>query len=211
LPELALDSILKTTKLRREFYERPTLQVARELLGKHLVFENEIGKLSARIVEVEAYIGKNDPACHASRGMTKRNAVMFGAGGYSYIYFVYGMHYCLNVVTERENRPAAVLLRAAEPAEGLEIMQKHSPGKKVVDILRGPGRFCRAFGLTTHQSGLDLTKNTLYLEQRESDTKMKVKRTTRVGINVGTDKLWRFYIKGSPSVSAIGTRRDSKE
>lgn len=203
-----LRTIIKTTKLGREFFERPTLQVAKELLGKYLVYESECGKLSAKIVEVEAYIGTNDPACHASRGMTKRNAVMFGPGGFSYIYFIYGMHNCLNFVTEKENKPAAVLLRAAEPNEGIEIMLNNSPRVKLSDLLRGPGRFCRSFGLTTKQSGLDLTKNTLYLESRESDRAMKIERTTRVGINIGTDKLWRFYNKQSPAVSAFRTDRD---
>lgn len=187
-------------KLPRGFYERPTLQVARELLGKYVVFDHPRGRLSAKIVEVEAYIGENDPACHAVRGITKRNAVMFGPGGHSYVYFVYGMYHCLNFVTESESRPAAVLLRAAEPNEGFEIMQLNSPGKNIHDILRGPGRFCRSFGLTTRHSGLDLTKDTLYLESRE-DRIIKIARTTRVGINVGTDKLWRFFDKDSLAVS----------
>lgn len=188
-------------KLDRDFYERPTLQVATELLGKYIVFKHPQKKLTARIVEVEAYIGKGDPACHAARGKTKRTQVMFGPGGYSYIYFIYGMYHCLNFVTEAQNRPAAVLLRAAEPENGIEIMQKNSPGKKTPVLLSGPGCFCRSFGLTTEQSGLDLTKGSLYLEDRGMKVK-KIKRTTRVGINIGTDKMWRFFDKDSPAVSA---------
>lgn len=206
MPEMT--SVLKmpsnlSKKLDREFYERPTLQVAKDLLGMFIVYKHPDGKISARIVEVEAYIGENDPACHASRGLTKRNAVMFGEGGFSYIYFVYGMHHCLNFVTETKSRPAAVLIRAAEVDEGIEIMRYNSPNKKLIDQLRGPGRLCRSFGLTVKQSGLDLTQNTLYLERRESGKKAKIGRTTRVGINLGTDKLWRFYDKESLAVSAL--------
>lgn len=194
-------------KLSREFYERPTLQVAKDLLGKYVVYHHADGKLSARIVEVEAYVGENDPACHAARGKTKRNSVMFGPGGYAYVYFVYGMHHCLNFVTEVESKPAAVLLRAAEPQEGLEIMQFNSPGKKELELLNGPGRLCRSFGLSKEHTGLDLTQDTLYLENREK-SKIRIERTTRVGINVGTDKLWRFYDKESSAVSARRSVRD---
>jgi DNA-3-methyladenine glycosylase len=131
---------------------------------------------------------------------------MFGPGGFSYIYFIYGMYNCLNFVTEPENKPAAVLLRAAEPVEGLALLQHNSTGKKVSDLLKGPGCFCRSFGLTTQHSGLDLTKNKLYLEDR-GDRVNSIKRTTRVGINTGTDKKWRFYDKDSPAVSALRTVR----
>ncbi len=196
----------KHTKLSREFYERPTLLVARDILGKYVVYHHPEGKLSARIVEVECYIGENDPACHAARGQTKRNAVMFGPGGHAYVYFVYGMYNCLNFVTEVEQKAAAVLLRAAEPEEGVEIMQFNSPGKKSVDLLSGPGCFCRSFGLSREHSGLDLTKNTLYLERREIK-KIRIERSARIGINIGTDKLWRFYDKASPAVSAMRTVR----
>ncbi len=192
----------KTKKLPREFYERPTLQVAKEILGMHLVYRHPEGKLSARIVEVEAYIGTNDPACHAARGKTLRNSVMFGPGGHAYIYFIYGMYHCLNFVTEPESRAAAVLIRAAEPDEGLGIMQDNSPVKTPSALLSGPGKLCRAFGLSRHQSGLDLTRNTLYLERRENAV-VKIGRTTRVGIQNGADKLWRFYDKESSAVSAL--------
>jgi len=188
-------------KLPREFYERPTLQVARELIGKQIVYRHPKGELSAKIVEVEAYLGSGDPASHAARGKTGRNSIMFGPGGYSYIYFVYGMYHCLNFVAETESKAAAILLRGAEPEEGLEIMQYHSPGKRITDLLKGPGCFCRSFGLSTKQSGLDLTKDTLYLEDRSRKRK-SIEETTRVGIKVGTDKLWRFYDKESLAVSA---------
>ncbi len=209
MPETTLVSVMsskKMKKLPREFYERPTLQVAQETLGQHLVYRHPHGKISARIVEVEAYIGTNDPACHASRGKTPRNSVMFGPGGYSYIYFIYGMYHCFNFVTEPKSSPAAVLIRAAEPDEGLEIMRQFSPNTNLAALLSGPGKLCRALGLTRDQSGLDLTKDTLYLERRQNQS-IKIGRTTRVGINVGTDKLWRFYDKESSAVSALPTKR----
>jgi DNA-3-methyladenine glycosylase len=197
-------------KLDRQFYERPTLQVAIDLLGKYVVFNRPDGKLSAKIVEVEAYIGENDPACHAARGKTDRNAVMFGPGGFSYVYFIYGMYHCLNFVTESSSKPAAVLVRAAEPEEGIELMQRNSPGKKNNDLLKGPGCFCRSLGLTKEQSGLDLTKSLLYLQDRGKIVK-SVARATRVGIKVGTDKKWRFFDKNSEAVSATPSVRLQQE
>ena len=190
----------KPAKLNRKFFERPTLQVARELLGKQIVFNGRHQKLSARIVEVEAYIGKNDPACHASRGKTKRTAVMFGPGGVSYVYFIYGMYHCLNFVTEKEDFAAAVLLRAAEPEEGLQAMKENSPGSKEKDLLRGPGRFCRSFGISKVHSGLDLSEETIYLEDRRREVK-SIGKTTRVGIKEGAGLLWRFYDKNSQMIS----------
>ncbi|UCE23194.1 MAG: DNA-3-methyladenine glycosylase, partial [Candidatus Zixiibacteriota bacterium] len=113
-------------KLPRSFYNRPTIEVARDLIGKYIVYASTAGLMSARIAEVEAYIGKDDPACHAARGKTRRNAVMFGKPGFTYIYFIYGMYHCLNFVTEKEGHPAAVLLRAAEPCEGIDIMMSQA-------------------------------------------------------------------------------------
>jgi DNA-3-methyladenine glycosylase len=187
-------------KLPRSFYERHTLEVAPELLGKYIVYHSPHGKLSARIVEVEAYIGENDPASHAYRGKTPRNAIMFGPPGYAYIYFIYGMYHCLNFVTEPEGKAAAVLLRAAEPDEGEEIMQRLAGGKRSGALLGGPGKFCRAFGLTRAQNGLDLTGDRLYVENR-SETVAHIRRTKRIGIKAGNDRLWRFVDADSPAVS----------
>jgi DNA-3-methyladenine glycosylase len=187
-------------RLNRSFYDRPTLEVARDLLGKHVAYESADGRLSARIVEVEAYIGQDDPACHAARGRTSRNAVMFGKPGFSYIYFVYGMYHCLNFVTEREGFPAAVLLRAAEPVDGLAIMECNSPGHAPQSILSGPGKFCRAFGLTASQSGLDLTASALGVEDH-SEAVAEVATARRVGIRQGTELVWRFYDAASAAVS----------
>jgi DNA-3-methyladenine glycosylase len=158
------------------------------------------GVLSARIVEVEAYIGEDDPACHAAGGETARNRVMFGRGGFAYIYFVYGMYHCLNFVTERKGFPAAVLLRAAEPTGGIEVMLARSPEEKASRLLNGPGKFCRSFGLTREQNGLDLTGDKLYLEDRKQEPS-RIVRSSRIGIRVGCDLLYRFCEAGSVALS----------
>ncbi len=187
-------------KLSRSFYSRPTLEVAPDLLGKYITFRSPHGTLSARLVEVEAYIGQGDPACHAARGRTERNFVMFGPPGFSYVYFIYGMYYCLNFVTEPEGRPAAVLLRAAEPKDGFDNVNTHAAVPKMHTVLNGPGKFCRAFGLTREHNNIDLTGDTLYLEDRNEDVPHVV-QTERVGIRVGTKHPWRFYDGDSRSVS----------
>jgi len=162
-------------KLGREFFERPTLSVAKELLGKYIVFN----KMAGRITEVEAYIGEDDPACHTSRGMTPRNKVMFGPAGYSYVYFIYGMYHCLNFVTEKEGFPAAVLIR------GVKIQNCDSP-------TNGPGKLCKFFGITKQHSGIDLCNDdNFYVEDRGYKI-ASFKKSPRVGIKVGTDKMWRF-------------------
>ncbi len=187
-------------KLPREFYTRPTLEVAQDLIGKVLVYKYDGAEVSARLVEVEAYIGSDDPACHAAVGKTERNAVMFGPGGFGYIYFIYGMYYCLNVVTENEGFPAAVLIRAAEPEEGDEVLRERYKADHKNLLTNGPGKLCKAFGLTREQNGLDLIGPTLYLEDR-GYRPGKIIRTERIGIKVGRDKLWRFYEDGSRYVS----------
>jgi DNA-3-methyladenine glycosylase len=194
-------------KLTRYFYARPTLEVCPDLLGRHLVYESPEGQLSARIVEVEAYIGTGDPACHAAAGRTNRTEIMFGAPGHAYIYFVYGMYHCLNFVTEPEGTAAAVLLRAAEPLGGASIMRSHSPRiTKDSQLLSGPGRLCRAFGLTRDQNGLDLTASELYIVQGDRPVK-DARRSPRVGVNRGARRAWRFFDAESEAVSA---RRNSK-
>lgn len=189
-------------KLARSFFERATIDVARDLLGKVIVHNSLRGRMSARIVEVEAYVGQqSDPACHAARGKTARNEVMFGPPGHAYIYFIYGMYHCLNFVTEREGFPAAVLLRAAEPIEGAELMVRPASEKKPERLLAGPGKFCRAFGLTRDQNGLDLTGEDLYLEHR-FDREIAVEQSSRIGISTGKELPWRFFDRNSIAVSA---------
>jgi DNA-3-methyladenine glycosylase len=191
---------MNVKKLKRSFYNRPTLDVASEILGKFIVFHSPLGKLSARIVEVEAYIGLDDPACHATRGLTERNRPMFGPGGCTYIYFIYGMYHCLNFVTEPKDRPAAILLRAAEPDEGRDLLRQVSGKSDSTGLLSGPGKFCRAFGLTTEQNDLDLTGDQVYIEDRNIEVK-NIQRSQRIGISVGQDLLWRFYDADSTAVS----------
>jgi len=195
------DVFFKVNKrLSRSFYLRPTLEVAPDLLGKHIVYRTREGRLSARIVEVEAYIGENDPACHAAPGPTKRNRVMFGQPGMSYVYLIYGMYYCFNLVTEKEGFPAAVLLRAAEPVEGFDLMKANSPKLTRPTILSGPGRFCRSFGLTVEHSGMDLTGSSLYIEDH-SEVIENIVTSGRIGIKRAKGHQWRFLVGDSLSVS----------
>jgi DNA-3-methyladenine glycosylase len=187
-------------KLPRSFYNRPTLKVARDLLGTHLVFRTEEGRMAARIVEVEAYIGQDDPACHAAPGPTDRNRVMYGKPGFSYVYFVYGMYHCFNVVTEAKGYPAAVLIRAAEPVDGVGLLRHNSPKSLERTILSGPGKLCRAFGLTTHHSAMDLTGTELFLTEGSEEVGAIV-CSERIGIKKGTELPYRFFLEDSGAVS----------
>lgn len=191
---------LTARKLNREFYLRPTLDVARDLIGKYLVFKTGGKVLSARLVEVEAYIGENDPACHAAVGRTDRNDIMYGPGGYSYVYFIYGMYHCLNVVTENEGFPAAVLIRGAEPVEGVEIMLSQFDNKKNNGLTSGPGKLCKAFGLSREHNGLDLVGDILFIEDR-GFRPARIENSSRIGIKKAIEKKWRFYEVGSNYVS----------
>ena len=194
--------------LFHSFYNRRTLTVAKDLLGK--IFVRKIGKktLSGRIVEVEAYL-HNDPASHTFRGMTERNKVMFREGGYLYVYFTYGMHFCANVVTNKEGIGEAVLIRAVEPIEGIEVMKKNrfQDGRHLKDdghlytLTNGPAKFAQAFALRREQSGIDLLGKEIYLLESGPVPKSRIISTTRIGIRVGVKKRWRFYLKGNEWVS----------
>lgn len=164
--------------LPRPFYERPTLEVARDLLGKTFVFGNTRGF----ITETEAYIGQADPACHAARGRTKRTEVMFGPAGFSYVYLIYGMYHCLNFVTEREGFPAAVLIR------GIQLVSPQD------EHLNGPGKLCRDIGITRHHNAIDLTQKKDFCVLNNS-IYLKYECTQRIGISKGQDKLWRFVAR----------------
>ena len=142
--------------LSRFFYERPTLEVAKELLGKLLVRMWDGKRISGIIIETEAYIGEDDPACHASVGKTPRNCIMYGQAGFAYVYFIYGMYFCLNVVTERYGFPAAVLIRALEPVEGIEWMKKWRNKDKLSELTSGPGKLTQALFITKELNGVDL-------------------------------------------------------
>jgi len=169
--------------------------VARDLLGKVLVFETPGSTKTARIVEVEAYLGGRDPASHAYRGPTPRTAPMFGPPGRSYVYFVYGMYHCLNVVTESDGIAGAVLLRGAEPLAGFDDTNSRS--------LAGPGKLARAFGLTLKHTDLDLVRSMLTIRDAPAVAPSRVVRSTRIGLNehATTNKPWRLYVRGSSGVS----------
>jgi DNA-3-methyladenine glycosylase len=195
---------MKPKKLSREFYNRPTLEVAIDLLGKILVREVNGLSMGGRLVEVEAYIGEDDPGCHACRGMTPRNEIMYGDPGYLYVYFTYGNHYMLNIVTERKGFPAAVLLRGMEPLYGIEFMKNNRGVNKLSEIASGPGKMAKALGITTAQKGEDLTGKHIYL----LDDKMEISeiwQSPRIGLTDGRDKLWRFFLPDNPYVSKMSS------
>ena len=187
-------------KLNRKFYDRPTLKVARELLGKYLVVHQDGHLLSGKIVETEAYDGFKDPASHAHRGMTPRNEVMFGEPGYAYVYITYGIHHCLNLVTEREGYPAAVLIRALEPVDGVELMKKRRGRTKLRDLTSGPAKLCQALGVDRKLNGADLCSGTIFVQDR-GKAAGKIACSGRIGIKEGKNKKWRFFIKGNQCVS----------
>ncbi len=188
--------------LPRAFYTRDTVGVARELLGKLLVRRLEGVELVGRVVEVEAYGGGDDPASHAYRGVTGRNRLMFGEGGFAYVYFTYGKHYCFNVTTEKDGVPGAVLIRALEPVTGIEMMQKNRGIKRVRDLANGPGKLTEALDITREQNGVDLTGGgALFICRPRVAEDFEVVVAKRVGIRVGVDKPWRFYIKDNRFVS----------
>ncbi|MDR5694782.1 MAG: DNA-3-methyladenine glycosylase [Armatimonadota bacterium] len=185
--------------LPREFFSRDPVSVARELLGHFLVHETAQVRCVGRIVEVEAYGGEDDPASHA-RVRTPRSEIMWGAPGIAYVYFIYGNHHCLNVVTEPEGIPGAVLIRALEPLEGIEWMQRRRGVEKLTLLASGPGRLTQAMGINLSHNGWDLTRPPLYIADG-SPTPFEVEATPRIGVIAAKERLWRFYIRGSPFVS----------
>jgi DNA-3-methyladenine glycosylase len=190
--------LLSAQTLPREFYSRDTLRVARELLGKTLVHDTERGRIAGMIVETEAYTS-NDPACHACSGITPRNAVMFGEPGHAYVYFTYGMYFCFNAVTAPQGTGEAVLVRAVEPLEGIDLMIENRGTEVETNLTSGPGKLCMAFGLKRDHNGLDLTAGSLTIMNGERPS--EIAETTRIGIRVGADLPWRFYIPNNPHVS----------
>jgi DNA-3-methyladenine glycosylase len=193
-------------RLRREFFARDTLAVARELLGQRLVRILEGQRLSGRIVEVEAYIGEKDQASHARFGRTGRNAPMYGPPGHAYVYFVYGMHYCLNVVTEQKGFPAAVLIRALEPLEGIEAMRARRSGRADVELTSGPARLCQALEIDRRFDGVDLCApdGGLFIERDAAVGESVIVAGPRVGVRGDETALavpWRFLVRGNRYVS----------
>ena len=207
--------------LPRSFYARPTLDVARDLLGKVLVHRRGRAVTSGVIVEVEAYIGESDPASHAAPGPTRRNQPMYGPPGFSYVYLNYGIHCLVNVVTEPIGSPAAVLVRALEPADGVATMRRRrlerTKGRRVRgrserplhELCRGPGNLTMAMGITLEHDRIDLLGDRLFIEDRRLKTG-EVAWGPRIGIAVGVGRPWRAWIEGHPSVSKNATTEDAE-
>jgi DNA-3-methyladenine glycosylase len=193
--------------LPRAFYLRPTVEVAAGLLGKLLVREQEGERLAGRIVETEAYT-EEDPASHSFRGLTDRSAPMFEEGGIAYVYLIYGIYHCFNVVTEAKGHGSAVLVRALEPVEGMRRMWRNRFGSTPFDsgqlfrLASGPGKLARAMGISRDRdNGKDLLSSDLTIRETSGSDKMRIDSSGRIGIRNGRDRKWRFYVAGSRCVS----------
>jgi DNA-3-methyladenine glycosylase len=207
MPAFLKSTLPSYQPLPLDFYSRPTLKVARDLLGCRLVRYCQGHRLSGMIVETEAYIGQRDRACHARAGKTPRTAVMFGPAGVVYVYFTYGMHWMLNVITEEEGFPAAVLIRAIEPLEGIPVMQQWRDGKELRQLCNGPAKLTQALSVGRAENGLDLCApgSPLYIEPAVHFKKNQIATATRIGIGATPEpwlsKPWRFFVKNNPFVS----------
>lgn len=190
------------SRLPRAFFERPSPVVARELIGKVLVHRTAHGVRSGRIVEVEAYRGRHDPASHAYRGPTPRSAVMFGRPGHLYVYFTYGMHHCANLVCEPEGSAGAVLIRALEPLRGLDAMRRSRGTPEFARLARGPGCVAQALALDLRHDGIDLSRGEVWVAgTARAPYAARTLRGPRIGIRVGVKRRWRFWVAGHPCVS----------
>lgn len=197
------DRVAIRLKIPRSFYEQPTVQVARQLLGKHLVRKHPDGTTIGRIVETEAYVGPEDKACHAWRGRTARTEVMFGAAGHAYVYFIYGFHHMLNIVTETVDFPAAVLIRAVEPIDGIRLMAERRHTREPRNLASGPGKLCEAFGIDRSLNGSDLCGDVLFIRD-EGEAPPEIIATPRIGVDYAgkwKNKPWRFVVRGNDFVS----------
>ena len=187
--------------LRREFYNRPPVPVARDLLGKMLVH----GPTAGLIVETEAYLGGDDLAAHSSRGITDRTRVIFGPPGHAYVYFIYGMYECLNLVCEPPGQPGCVLIRALEPVAGLDLMHQRRPAaRKPEQLASGPGKLTLALGITRALNGADVTRGVLVVREPTEVRRVDIAVTPRIGITQAADLPLRFIVRHSPFVSRVG-------
>jgi len=187
----------------REFYNRDTVNVAKDMLGKILVRVITGRILSGVIVETEAYRSTDDPASHSYRGKTERNSVMFGDVGHAYVYFTYGNHYCLNIVAKNNSTPAgAVLIRAIEPIEGIKQMQQFREIDDIYNLTSGPGKLTKALNITKKQNGVDMTKKgEMYILNGKKIDEPSILASPRIGIRMALDKQWRFFIADNKFVS----------
>ena len=187
-------------RLGRSFFARYSPKVAKELIGCRLVRVVDGTRLSGIVVETEAYRGSRDPASHAYRGKTTRNEVMFGPAGFAYVYFTMGAHFCLNVTTEEDGAPAAVLMRAVQPIEGTDEMRVNRGVAELTKVASGPGNLTKAFGIDRRLNGEDMvTSGQLFFEGGPKAADIGV--SARVGVGAGKSYRWRFYAKGNPYVS----------
>ncbi len=190
--------------MKRGFFEADVVSVARQLLGKLLVHCTPEGTTSGIIVETEAYSSKDDPACHAYKGKTKRNEVMFGPAGRAYVYFIYGNHYCFNVVTNRPGTAEAVLVRALEPVDGIELMQARRGSQHPVENLTsGPGKLCSALSIGKAENNLPVYAPPLFIAQGKTVERDQVGVSRRIGISAGKEKNWRYFVQENPFVSRL--------
>ena len=189
--------------LPREFYDRPTEVVARELLGAILECRTPQGVASGRIVETEAYIGEHDLACHATAGRTARTEPLYGAPGMAYVYFIYGMYWCFNAVTRAEGQPSAVLVRALEPLEGIDLMRarRRLLGRRDVELTNGPGKLCQALGIDGSHNRIALDESPLRILPGDDVPRDAVTVTPRIGISRSADWMLRWFVSDSPFVS----------
>jgi DNA-3-methyladenine glycosylase len=200
-------------KLEREFYKRTSIEVSKALLGKYLVHRINGEELIGKIVETEAYMGLIDKAAHSYGGRrTPRNEIMYGEAGFSYVYIIYGMYDCMNVVTSEIGTPHAVLIRALEPVGDIERLCELRYGKgskeltkaQLKNLLNGPGKLCRALGITRKENGKDLCGEEIYILEDDKVEELKIVETKRINIDYAEeakDYLWRFYIQGNPYIS----------
>lgn len=183
---------MKLKKLPREFYADKTIHVAKKLLGKYLIKNTDGIEQIAQIVEVEAYLGPHDLAAHSARGLTERTKIMFGPPGHAYVYMIYGIYFCLNVITEAEGHPSAVLIRAVEPIQN------------IAERTQGPGLLCKAMKIDKRLNGYDLLSDEFYLAESNEPAKISIIKRPRIGVDYAGDwahKLLRFYIKGNSYIS----------
>jgi DNA-3-methyladenine glycosylase len=194
-------------KLPISFYTRNVQIVAKELLGKIFVRKYSSRFLSGRIVEVEAYDGSVDESAHSFIGKTKRNEVMFNGGGLLYVYFTYGMHFCANVVTGKVNEGCAVLIRAVEPIDGIDLMSQNRfhkislSEKEKLNLTNGPAKFCQAFAITKEQNGISLLSDEIFIINANKINPSEIVNSKRIGIKKSVDLPWRYFIKDNPFVS----------
>lgn len=194
-------------KLSKNYFQSDPVELAPKLLGKIIVRKISRGFLAGKIVETEAYRGLDDEAAHSYKGETKRTEVMFREGGYLYVYFTYGMHYCANVVCGNKGEGAAVLIRGVEPINNFEILAQNRFEKtnlssaEIINLTNGPAKFCQAFSIAKEQNGINLLENEIFISKGESISKNQIVQTTRIGISKAVDFPWRFYIKDNLYVS----------